>query len=293
MKNIKYFILLITIALIGFSCEDNGGTSVRVFETGIVPDMQKDASTDAFLDLVKINNGENISISFSAAVAKGEPTSIDIMGVYRAASGGVYNAVLFNNVSLPADFSLSVNDIVANFDEITDASDIQLGDIVSISARFTREDGRVLDIINADGTSNVNSNITNSGLFTSVINYPVSCPSDIGGTYTVVNTGTGCCGVSPITDYEFTVTVTDNGGGSYSLSELSGGAYDGLFCGAFGICGSLSPGDITDVCGTLSGSSADCCGSTIEFSGIVNPDGTWTVEVTSGFIAATSIWTKQ
>ena len=98
----------------------------------------------------------------------------------------------------------------------------------------------------------------------------MSCPSDIGGTYLVSSTGIGCCGVAPITNHEYTVTVTDNGGGSYTLSDFSGGAYDGLFCGPFGICG-----------------------DNITFAGEVNPDGTWSVEVSSGFIFAESVWTKQ
>lgn len=121
----------------------------------------------------------------------------------------------------------------------------------------------------------------------------VSCPSDIGGTYLVSSTGIGCCGVAPITNHQYTVTVTDQGGGAYTLSDFSGGAYDGLFCGPFGICGDASGGTITDVCSVLSGSNADCCGDNIDFSGTLNEDGTWTVEVSSGFIFAESTWTKQ
>jgi len=68
MKKIKYIILAITITLVSFSCEDDGGTSARTLEDGVIPNMEKDASTDAFLDLVKVNNGENISISFNADI---------------------------------------------------------------------------------------------------------------------------------------------------------------------------------------------------------------------------------
>ncbi len=293
MKTIKYIFLMIIIATLSFSCNDDGGTSVLSLEDGIVPNMQKDASTDAFLDLIKIENGEDINISFNADVAQGNPTSSNIVGIYRAASGPVYNAVLFNDVSLPGTFTISVSDIVSAFAELNSTDDIALGDIITITTSFTRADGRVLNIINADGTDNFSGNIKNSALFTTVVNYSVSCPSDIGGTYLVSSTGTGCCGVAPITNYEYTVTVTDNGGGVYSLSDFSGGAYDGLFCGPFGICGDASGGDVTDVCGTLSGSNADCCGDNIEFSGAVNTDGTWSVDVTSGFATVTSTWTKQ
>jgi hypothetical protein len=54
------------------------------------------------------------------------------------------------------------------------------------------------------------------------------------------------------------------------LSDFSGGAYDWLFCGPFGICG-----------------------DNIAFTGVANPDGTWNVEVSIGFIFAESVWTKQ
>lgn len=293
MKTIKYILLTFAITLLIISCENDGGTSVLALEEGAVPNMVKSPNTDAFFDLVKLNNGENVTISFSANVAQGSPKSIDIIGIYTAASGEVYNAVLFGNVSLPQDFSLSINDIVAAFVELDSADDIKLGDIVSITTRFTMPDGTILNILNNDGTSGTGTNLQTTVLFTTVISYPVSCPSDIGGTYLVSSTGIGCCGVAPITNHEYTVTVTDNGGGSYTLSDFSGGAYDGLFCGPFGICGDASGGNITDVCGTLSGSSPDCCGDNITFAGEVNPDGTWSVEVSSGFIFAESVWTKQ
>lgn len=294
MKNFQYVILQIIITLFLFSCDDNGGNSVLTLEDGIVPNMQKDPSTDAFLDLIKLNNGENISVKFSADIAQGEAVSTDIIATYSALStGDVYNTILFEDVTLPNDFTISISDIVTAFTELTSSDDIELGDVLSITTSFVRKDGSVLNLLNADGSDNFSTVVKNSKLFTTVINYPVSCPSDIGGTYLVSSTGIGCCGVSPITNYQYTVTVTDNGGGSYSLSDFSGGVYDGLFCGPFGICGDASTGDITDVCGALSGSSADCCGDTIVFSGIVNGDSTWSVQVTSGFMEATSTWTKQ
>ncbi|MHA7057793.1 hypothetical protein ACWGOQ_0011270 [Aquimarina sp. M1] len=79
-------------------------------------------------------------------------------------------------------------------------------------------------------------------LFTTVINYPIICSPDLTDTYLVASTVTGSCKAAPITDYEYVVTVTDNGGGSYSLSGFSGGMYDGLFCGPFDICGYICLG---------------------------------------------------
>ncbi|MFD1615658.1 hypothetical protein [Gelatiniphilus marinus] len=295
MRTIKNVLLITIIAFIGFSCENkDGGDSALVLEAGAVPNMTKAPGSDGIIDLVRLNSGEVLTIAFNADLAQGKmPASVDIIAAYVTLSGSAYTSTLASNVGLPIDYSLTTNDIIAAFSEINSADDIKLGDILRISTRFTMPDGRVLSILNDDGTDNTGTTLSNSKLVSIVINYPVSCPSNIGGTYLVSSTGTGCCGVAPITNYEYTVTVTDNGGGSYALSDYSGGAYDGLFCGPFGICGDASIGNITDVCGTLNGSAPDCCGDNIAFSGTVNDDGTWSVEVSSGFINATSVWTKQ
>lgn len=293
MEKFKKIILILFFISLTLSCKDDGGTSVITLQEGVVPNLEKDASAEAFLDFLKIGNGENVGISFNVDIAQGNPKLSNILGVYRSVDGPVYRAELFNNISLPGTFSLTVTEILTAFPELSTTDDINLGDVLSITTSFVLGDDTVLNLINEDGTDNFSSNIKNSGIVNAVINYAVSCPSDIGGTYLVSSTGTGCCGVAPIENYEYTVTVTDNGGGVYSLSDFSGGAYDGLFCGAFSICGDASGGEITDVCGNLSGKNADCCGDEISFSGTDNGDGTWSVEISSGFIDITSTWVKQ
>ena len=295
MKTIKILLFTIAIGVLSFSCENDGGDSVRVLEAGSTPDMNKLVGSAGIIDLVRMTSGEVLTLSFNAAVSSGSvtPSSIDVIASFVTLEGPVYNATLFSNASLPSDYNITTNDIVAAFTELNSTADIKLGDVLRISTRFTMPDGRVLSILNDDGTDNTGTTLSNSKLITVVINYPVSCPSDLAGTYLVSSTGVGCCGVPPITNHEYTVTVTDNGGGSYTLSDYSGGAFDGLFCAAFGICGDTSSGDMTDVCGTLGGTAADCCGSEYAFSGTVNEDGTWSVEVESGFMFAESTWTKQ
>jgi len=294
MKNLKYLIITIIFASVSFSCKtDDSGESALTLETGVVPDMVKSASTDGFFDLLKIATGENVNVAFSVDIAQGTAASTDVIATYSKLSGELFSVTLFSDISIPQEFNLSIADVVTAFSELNDIDDVELGDVVSISTRFTTIDGRVISMFNEDGSNNFGTNIANSKLFGAVIRYPVSCPSDIAGTYLVSSTGIGCCGVAPITNYQYTVTVTEDGGGSYSLSDYSGGAYDGLFCGPFGICGDASSGSITDVCGVLSGSAPDCCGDSIAFSGAVNEDGTWSVEVSSGFIFAESTWTKQ
>jgi hypothetical protein len=293
MKTNKYIIFLIAILAFTVACDNDGGKSAIDTIDVAVPNMSKSEGSVAFLDLIKIGNGEVVTINFRAELAQGKPTKTDVALVLVTAAGPVYHTILEENAQLPKDYTLTSDDIAAAFTALNNANDLALGDVLSISTRYTFADGFVVDIIDEDGSSGTGTNIQNNVLFTSVINYPVSCPSDIGGTYLVTSTGVGCCGVAPITNHLYTVTVTDDGGGAYSLSDFSGGAYDGLFCGPFGICGDASGGVVTDVCSVLSGSNSDCCGDTIEFSGNVNADGTWTVSIESGFVSVVSTWTKQ
>ncbi|MGB5819176.1 MAG: hypothetical protein WBG90_06790 [Saonia sp.] len=296
MKKIFNILSICTALFLGISCEDDSGTSKIVLEDGAAPNMLKSQTAAAFIDLIKLTNGETVDLEFSAEVAQGDPASVDIVGIYTTAAGPVYKTTLFGNVTLPQDFSLSSNEIISAFPELNSIDNVKVGDILTITTRFTMDDGRVLEIVNADGTSGTGTNIQTTVLFSSVITYPVTCPSDLAGIYVATSTAVGIgggAGVPPINDRDYMVTVTDNGGGSYSLSDYSGGIYDGLFCGPFGVCGDVSQGSITDICGALSGSAADCCGSTITFEGNVLPNGDWEVSISSGLVTGTAVWAKQ
>lgn len=291
MKKIQYYVFLTIFALL--SCENDGGTSKLRLESGTIPDLNKSENSDAFLDLTKISEGDIATIVFSVDIVIGEADKTDIIGSYRTHDGNFYHSVLFENVVLPQEFNLNSEDLINRFSHLNSNTDFTVGDRLSITTRFTLKDGTVLDIIEENGKNNVGTNHLTTPIHTPIIIYPVSCPSDIGGTYLVTTTATGCCGVNPITDHEYTVNVTDNGGGSYTLSDYSGGAYDGLFCGPFSLCGDLSSGKITDICGIISGKSPDCCSDEITIEGVVNDDGTWTLNVSSGFMSGTSTWVKQ
>lgn len=299
MKKFKIFSLVAITSIFLFqSCKDDGGTSVIELEDGAVVNMVKLSPGDPFIDLIRLSQGENIEIAFSAELAQGQPVTIDIVGSYVTADGESDFAVLFPNASLPTNYTMSADDIAAAFDILTSRDDIGLADIFSLSARFTMEDGRVLDLIDpADGSNNTGTNIqANTPIYDARIDYPVSCPSDLAGTYLVSTTADGSFGVPSITNLEAVVTVTADGGGSYTLSDMAAGAYDGLFCAAFAICGpdAVAAGQITDVCGNLSGSTSDCCGGTVQLSGTVDSeDGSWTTEISGDFLSGTQTWTKQ
>lgn len=240
MKKIQ-IVLLTLVIIIGISCENDGGTSVIPLNDGAVPNMVKSPTAEQFIDLVKIINGETVNLGFNAEVAQGNPASIDIVGVYTTLAGSVYNAVLFSNVTLPQDFTMTSDDIVAAFAELNSTSDILLGDILTITTRFTMADGTVLNIVNDDGTSNTGTNIQTTVLFTTIITYPVSCPTMLEGNYisTVISSN-----VSIPANFRSPqpVTITQPSAGTYILSDGTADIFGPNF--PIGL-------QFTDVCGTI------------------------------------------
>jgi hypothetical protein len=262
MKNLKIILITIVVTFLGFSCEDDGGTSVIPLNDGAVPNMVKSATSADFFDLVKVNAGENVSVTFSADVAQGNPASVDVVGIYRSSLGPVYAATLFSNVSLPQDFNLSISDIVTAFAEINSSDDILVGDALTITLRFTMADGTVLNIINDDGNNNVGTNIqTNVDLFTYKIDYFVSCPSMLEGTHSYVSTDfTAITGTCPVTPTVGTVTWTNLGGGQYLVSDLGFGQY-GTTCWN-DTPATSGAATFVDVCGTITSGGLDQYGLT-------------------------------
>jgi len=227
MKKIRIILLIVATITLVISCENDGGTSFIPLDEGAAPNMVKSTTAPAFIDLVKAQNGEPIALEFSASVAQGNPASTDIVGVYNTFAGPVYNAVLFSNVTLPQDFTVTAADIIAAFPEISSGADFQVGDVLTITTRFTMSDGTVLDIVSPDGIKGgTGTNIQTTVLFTTVINYPVSCTSSLGGTHSFVSSNlqaiTGTCPTGEVTG---TVTWTDQGGGIYLTSDLGFGQY--------------------------------------------------------------------
>ncbi len=281
MKKIRNILLVASTIFFAISCEDDGGTSVIPLDEGAVPNMAKLQTADQIIDLIKVTNGDPVSLGFSAEVAQGSPASADIIGIYTAISGPVYRANLFTNATLPGEFSVTVPDIVSAFAELNSADDIQVGDVLTITTRFTMDDGTILEILSPDGVSGgTGTNIATTVLFNTLINYPVSCPSSLGGTYRVVSSGFSTDGApvnNPLVNFEYTVTLTDNGGGSYAISDGVAGVYQDWYCAPYGYCFETA-GTFTDVCGTLSGSWTEAFGCQVNLTGVVNADGTLTVQ---------------
>jgi hypothetical protein len=241
MRTIKILLFTIAIGVLSFSCDKDGGSSTLELENGAVPNFIKDASSDQIFDLTKVLNGTPLNLSFNASVAQGSVVSSDIIATYATLAGPVYKSTLFTNVALPSDFSLTTNDVIAAFTEINSTDDFQLGDVLTISTRFTMSDGRVLSLINDDGTDNTGTTLSNSKLVTIKISYPVSCPTMLEGNYTstVISSNIPIAGNfrSPQP-----VTITQPAAGTYNLSDGTADIFGPDFPIAL---------EFTDVCGTI------------------------------------------
>lgn len=241
MKTIKILLFTIAMGFISFSCENDGGSSTLVLEDGAVANFAKVASADQIFDLTKVLNGTPLNLSFKASVAQGKPATTDIIATYATLAGPVYKSVLFSNVTLPGDFTLTTNDVFAAFSELDSSDDFKLGDVLTISTKFTMADGRVLSLLNDDGTDNTGTTVSNSKLVTIKISYPVSCPTMLEGNYTstVISSNLPIAGNfrSPQP-----VTITQPAAGTYNLSDGTADIFGPDF--PIGL-------EFTDVCGTI------------------------------------------
>lgn len=229
MRKIKSILLALVAMVLAISCEDDGGKSVLTLDEGAAPNFVVLSSSDQFIDLNRVNSGGVVNLNFKAEVAQGKPASTDIVGIYTTITGSVYRGIFIADATLPQDYTLNIDDIVAAFSEINSTADIQVGDLLAISAKFTMPNGTVLEIVSPDGiTGGTGTNIATTVLFKTVISFPVSCLSELGGTHTYVSTNlVAANSTTPCPTGEVTgsVTWTDQGGGSYLVSDLGFGQY--------------------------------------------------------------------
>lgn len=279
MKNLKYIIATLIVAITFVSCKNDGGTSVINLREGAVPNISKADNLDGFFNLLELADGNDVQIGFNLDIAQGEVTSADVVGFYLTGSS-VYGPVTIKSgvTTFPYSQSLDQNEVVALFDELNSTDDLLLADNLLITAKLYLKDGTYIKMFNDDGTRNYGSDIHTSGQYTTSLSYPVSCPSDLGGDYTVVSNGTSSDSGpvnNPLIDFPYTVTVTDNGGGSYTISD----GVAGVYIDWYSIYGYTfeTEGNFTDVCNTLTGEWGEAFGGTIFLTGTANGDGTLTI----------------
>lgn len=282
MKKIKLIFVSLFAAAMMLSCDDDGGDSKLNLESAAVPDITKSETNDAILDLLKIQDGEDITIGFSIEMAQGKISSLDIVSFYVKGDGSAEKVVLATNVTtFPTSMTLTKQQLIDKFTVLTGDADFELGDELIVSADLTLENGTIVKLRNDNGSQNYGQDIANSPLYSVTQFYPVACPSDLAGTYSVVSSGESTDSgpspdINPIANYPFTVTLTDAGGGTYDMSDAYGGLYL-LWYAMYGITPSHSTAKIKDVCGTLSASYKGPFVESVTLEGTVNDDGTLTI----------------
>jgi hypothetical protein len=268
MKKIKLIFASLLMAATVLSCDDDGGTSKNNVDQGGVPDIQKIETSDSFINLNNLLNGEDFSIGVTVDVGLGDVVSIDLIGFYIKANGDTERTVLAQGITtFPSTFTFTNESLIAAFTSLNSDTDFELGDQLIITGNVTLGNGTVLKLLTDEGEQNFGTYLDPSQAPYSVYQtFTVSCPSDLGGTFVTTNTNlsapTGEAEAGPITGE---VTFTDNGGGSYLISDASFGGWIGLY-GPDNIATGLS---LTDVCGQLSLSGVDQYGEIFTYSDLV------------------------
>ncbi|MCJ7758908.1 MAG: hypothetical protein MUP24_12275 [Gillisia sp.] len=276
MKNLKIILAFMMLATFIISCDDDGGTSKIDLQEGGVTNITKNADLDAILNLTDLRNGDELQIGFAVDVFYGNVVSADVVGFYKTSNDLFGPVNLVSGITqFPTEVTLDQDDIIASFAELNGRDDIKLADELIVSTRILLADGSEINLINNDGTRNYGSDIHTSPFFSAQVSYPVSCPSDLGGVYNVVTNGENTDGQPPVVDFPYTVTLTDNGGGNYSISDGVAGVYIEWYS-IYGYTFETA-GNFTDICGVLSGSWVEGFGCQIDLTGTLNDDGTLTI----------------
>lgn len=251
MKKIKLIFASLFALVVVLSCNDDGGDSKLNLQTGAVPDIRKVEGSSAIINLQEIQEGNEISISFSTKIAQGNVSSINIIAFYFKGEDFEKVTLAENVTTFPLTITLSKQDLIDKFSLLNADEDFILGDRLRVSADIVLADGTAVKLLNDDGSQNFGPDISNASLYNVSTTYIVSCPSDLGGEFAFTTTNVGEPGggtvAGPLTG---TVTFTDNGGGNYSVSDASFGGWLGLY--GPGANDTAQGVALIDICGNLS-----------------------------------------
>ncbi|MEP5341033.1 MAG: hypothetical protein ABJL44_01015 [Algibacter sp.] len=255
MKHIKFLFLI--IALGGFlnSCvvEDGENPFYSPDEYGVYP-IYTDV-VNGFFDIIDVNSA---SVGFTVAPSESGGAKSNGSGEIQVNFNGGDYVKIADVASFPSTNTFTLNDVAAVLTEVNTAS-LTLDDLFSFRVYFNLDDGQKLT----------------SG---SLINVPMNCASDFGGTFDYVSTslaatsGFADCTTTTTTG---TVTFTDQGGGSYLVSDLGFGQY--------GICWGDTPATSPDA--VVTDSCLKLITGGLDQYGLVY---TWTITDISGSILSLS-----
>ena len=161
--------------------------------------------------------------------------------------------------------------------------DVDGGDNFAFTSTLTKDDGSTFT------SANTSPNLIGQPAFNAFFGFdqPLVCPSDLGGTYIANSEGesTDVCCAGTFSSDGREITLTDNGGGNYTISDWSGGLYFAWYGpdgGDYGItedyiaAGNLNQ-TIVDACGNYSspdftepfGESASLTNIAVDANGVI------------------------
>lgn len=200
MKNIfKYLLVLITV--VQFGCNESEdvmtGEALEGARVALIDNStgQLAGSPETGVEL------EDAEISFQAtklaytATVTNNADEVEKLTVFKSFKGQVVEVASSTEDKVSVSYD-GVDDFLQGFQGIA-ASDLRVGDQIAFYTEITMADGRVL----VDQSANLGVN--------------VSCLSDLTGTYLATN---DFCNPTP-----FSVTITQNSDGSYTLTSADGG----------------------------------------------------------------------
>lgn len=244
------------------ACDDPGRDQLLPADTAIVELNTATTPTgiESFLYL-RENIGAMLPSGFEVTLTgqqRGAATNVTFeVDASSTAIEGVHYMVSSNTATIPANAStatLPINILPDN---------IEAGEVLTVVVRLTSSDVDVSPLYN-EATHSIQ----------------ITCPSDLAGTYSYVSSGTStdpCC--PNRVDLTGTVTITVGVDDiTYGISDYSMGLYDAWYGPAYNLAPGSTPGNIQDVCGTISLLTAsEAYGNTLT--------GTGTIDATTGVIS--------
>jgi hypothetical protein len=268
MKKLKYSFLSLLMVLIAFSCND------EINRTLTDEFVDIDSSNTSLLFL-RVGDGQPVSFGvpvklIAAAKSNAVSFTFDVISSSTAIEGLHYD-VQSNSGSIPA------NSYEGELPIVVYPDNLELGEIVTLDLALRDSD---VKLARTDTVS---------------FEFQITCPSDLAGTYDAVTTGTStdpCCpGEVMATSV---VTLTDKGSGVYTINDWSAGIYLAWYA-VYGISaatvegGGLN-GDITELCGSVSGSFGEPFGTAVTLTGSVDPStGVITYNWVNGYADAATV----
>ena len=246
MKNRYFNISKATIILfLVFACTTNEDDLMQPYATGTVfPEIT--AVTSSFFDVADVSNAYiEFTVDVNTAIA--ESVSIE-----QSFNGNLSRTVLGTYSTFPVTIKVTAEEAVSKVSGLT-VDDLELGDSFLYEVIVTSKNGM-----------RTRSNI--------IVNAPIACSSDLGGTFTYSTTVTGVGDGGDIGGCSNPVTgegeFVEDGAGFYRISDATFGQYDCAWGDnpATGVT-------ITDVCNTLTIGGSDQYDLIYTFV-IVSNDGT-------------------